>query len=324
MTSRVLFTILITATGVFGIGYYWGHRQAEMRMEREAPPAAILSKAVPNESTRKLEDLKAKFVRLSEEDYAEYLQIKDERAKYQKADEILGKIILLFLADLGVRVSKDQLSFARQSTSEQLRPTEAPRVDDSIGGGEQLKKSGLSIETAEIGGGKHLAEKSNTASEKDLDEIYSDKEVEDFLNKVTVNNLFDQLRQARSLNRQQLRSLRGTFVGQVHFDDVSKQRWDVKLIFQGREQDGELTGKAKVELSKDGKPFSTSRSSGNLGKNFSSLPGTSRGILVEANGGEGYFQLYAPQRLNSLVGLYYHREKVGEFKRTGVVTLFRQ
>lgn len=310
------------ATGVFGIGYYWGHRQAEIRIERESSDPVDVPADL--ESAQKLEDLKAKFIKLSEEDYAEYLQIKDERAKYQKADEIMGKIILLFLADLGVRVSKDQLSFAKEST-EKRAPRPAPADIRGESNAVRMGKSAaLSEARGEISPTKQLAMKGVVGNEKELDDIYSDKEVEDFLNKVTVTNLFDQLRQARALDRGQLRSLRGTFTGQVHFDDPAKKRWDVKLIFQGREQEGELTGRAKVELSKDGKAFSTSRSSGNLGKNFSSLPGTSRGILVEANGGEGYFQLYAPQRLNSLVGLYYHREKVGEFKRTGVVTLFRQ
>src|SRR5688500_10675646 len=55
----------------------------------------------------KLNELKGKFRELSENDIADYIRLKDMRAKYEKADEIFGKILSIFLLDLGLRISGD-------------------------------------------------------------------------------------------------------------------------------------------------------------------------------------------------------------------------
>ena len=322
MTGKAFVTTIVVALGLFAMGYFWGLQQGKPKQQRPAPVAYE-----PGEADQKLESLKSKFVKLSEEDYAEYLQIKDQRARYQKADEILGKIILLFLADLGVRVSQDQMKFAKEGSAPlgAVEPNSRPLKNRQDG--RRRKKAATASEGSVAKPQPNLPSKGLDkilASEKKLENVYSDEEVEEILKQVTLDNFFDHLRSSANMSVSQVERLSGMFAGKVHFDDSSKTSWDAKIIFSGRLEQGGLKGSAKVELSKDGKTFSNSRSKGNLGKNFKSLPGGSQGIIVEANGGDGYFQLYAPPRLNSLVGLYYHRQRIGEFKRTAVVTLFRQ
>lgn len=53
-----------------------------------------------------LTDAKANLISISQKEYQEYTQIKDLKQKYEKADELLGKIMLLFLADVGFRLQK--------------------------------------------------------------------------------------------------------------------------------------------------------------------------------------------------------------------------
>src|SRR4051812_35867240 len=60
-------------------------------------------------------ELKEKLQTLTDNDITEYYRLKNLEDKYKKADEILGKIVTLFLADLGIRVSKTTLKMASKS-----------------------------------------------------------------------------------------------------------------------------------------------------------------------------------------------------------------
>lgn len=61
---------------------------------------------------------KEKLGQLVEIDVGEYLRLKESEEKYEKANEILGKAILLFLADLHLRISDDKVEFAKRSIEE--------------------------------------------------------------------------------------------------------------------------------------------------------------------------------------------------------------
>src|SRR6185436_1827882 len=54
--------------------------------------------------------LRGKFEKITEQDIDEYIHLKDMKAKYEKADEIFGKILNIFLLDLGLRMSAKQIN----------------------------------------------------------------------------------------------------------------------------------------------------------------------------------------------------------------------
>jgi hypothetical protein len=84
---RVLGFMILLGVG-FALGYGFGKSQ-------EAPL-----------STLSLENAKTKFASLSERELEDYHQLKSLRGRYEKADEILGKMVLILLADVGVRFSQ--------------------------------------------------------------------------------------------------------------------------------------------------------------------------------------------------------------------------
>jgi hypothetical protein len=49
---------------------------------------------------------KRKFEQLAQTDYEDYLKLKTDAEKYKKADEILGKIMAIFMADLGIHLKE--------------------------------------------------------------------------------------------------------------------------------------------------------------------------------------------------------------------------
>ncbi len=48
--------------------------------------------------------LSGEFAQISQRELQEYMQLKDDKAKYEKANEILGRVMMLFIADMGLRV----------------------------------------------------------------------------------------------------------------------------------------------------------------------------------------------------------------------------
>ncbi|MGZ3709775.1 MAG: hypothetical protein ACXVBC_12720, partial [Bdellovibrionota bacterium] len=54
---------------------------------------------------------------LTEKELAEYYELKDLRAKYEKADELLGKMLLVLIADLSLPVPPDRLAQIQTSAA---------------------------------------------------------------------------------------------------------------------------------------------------------------------------------------------------------------
>jgi hypothetical protein len=262
------------------------------------------------------------FVKFSESDISDYLKLKSEKDRFYKAEEILGKIMLLFLVDLGIKTSGEQMAFARTVSQGRKRKDMVAPVDLT----ESDELAPNSLESASIQSANQLKSSSEAKmildAEKQLNELRSESEIENFLKSVSLGNLFDSLKNAQEIDSEQIRDLRGTFSGELVFDSPGQEKWDVRLVLSGRIENGTLVGKSRVELAKNGKIFSSSRSNGNL-SNLKSLPNGQRGVLIEILGGEGFFQLYSVPQLQKLIGLYYRRENTGTYPRAGSVILFR-
>lgn len=262
------------------------------------------------------------FAKFSESDISDYLKLKSEKDRHDKAEEILGKIMLLFLVDLGIKTSGEQMAFARTMSQGRKRKDMVAPVDLT----ESHEVTPNSLESISHEPSSQLKSSSEAKTileaEKQLNELRSESEIENFLKSVSLRNLFDSLKNAHEIDSEQIREMRGTFSGELVFDSPGQEKWDVRLVFSGKIESGTLVGKSKVELAKNGKIFSSSRSNGHL-SNLKSLPNGQRGVLIEILGGEGFFQLYSVPQLQKLIGLYYRRENPGSYHRAGSVILFR-
>ena len=84
-------TAIFTLTVGIALGFYW----SESRYAR----------------------LRERLTFLTENDIDDYLRLKRMEEKYAKADEILGKAMLIFLTELGLRLSDAQKEFAKKSST---------------------------------------------------------------------------------------------------------------------------------------------------------------------------------------------------------------
>ncbi|MEQ1875923.1 MAG: hypothetical protein ABL958_04700, partial [Bdellovibrionia bacterium] len=109
--QRVYVFIIVAAVAGFFAGKQWPRPHAAHPTEG----GPVCDGENPS-CDQKLEALKSKFQSISEKDIDEYIKLKDMKTKYEKADEIFGKILSIFLLDLGMRVSGQKLDEWKQAS----------------------------------------------------------------------------------------------------------------------------------------------------------------------------------------------------------------
>jgi len=304
-----LLTVIVVAF-LAGAAGYW--------LKPEGGPTPSEREALEN-----YKNLREKLDQLGQVDIEEYLRLKDQKARYEKADEILGKVLMLMLYDLGLRKSESQLQALKKkpapvSAPADLPPAAAPDV------------SGPPAETVKAAPAE---EKPPAVVKKNTErpaEIYSRSQVDDFLRSAEIPNFFNELRGGAMLNESQLEILNGSYYGRAIFDDPKDPPWQVEMRVDVRIEAGKYTGTHDIRLSKNGKQFSRTRSGGRRGRgtisneSYLGIEGDENAILVNAYGSDGYFQLYHFPRLNEYHGLVYLKKSIGNFERKGVVHLTKR
>jgi hypothetical protein len=262
---------------------------------------------------QKYHELQAKFEQLSQVDIEEYIQLKNQKEKYEKADEIFGKILTIFLYDLGIRASHKQLNAIKQSaltsTTTPSKLEEPPQPAIVRAQNDQPTLDVIKTPSREW-----------TQHGKQARELYTESEVKEFLEKVEIKDFFSELKSARSLTAEQIGELNGSYLGEVVFDDKSKANWHVEMTLNGRVVNNELRGRSRIVLSENGKVFSTSRDRGKP-KNIQGFAGDDNAFLISVYNDKGYMQLYNMERMNMLSGLLYLSNGVGQFSKVGTVIL---
>ncbi len=257
-----------------------------------------------------------KMQALASSDLEEYYRLKTAEEKYQKADEILGKIMQIFLADLALHVSGEAQEAAKVKFVSETPSAQAPSPSPV--------PAFLS----------HPAEKESEPvvasnwkqSEDKLLATRNERDIETALKEVRISNLDGELKNtSRFMNKTGLlNTLNGKFGGTARVTVKEKTRdWDIFMELAGSILNNELNGKVKIQLIENGKPFSTTSGNGGLGQFREFSKADSKTLLVRA--GSEYFQLYHLKDLNQLVGNVYHQESDDDpYEYIGTITLRRQ
>ena len=69
--------------------------------------ASVVS--LKSEEPARFEELQSKIQEIHDVDIQEYLKLKEQKAQFLKANDILSKMMMIFLADLGLRMSSKEL-----------------------------------------------------------------------------------------------------------------------------------------------------------------------------------------------------------------------
>lgn len=273
------------------------------------------------------ESLIAKLEQIHHIDTEEYLALREQKAKFEKADEILGKMMLIFLADLGFKASSEKHKLAVRMANGQGRtdsagappavPAAPAEASAALAAGEGLKPTA----SGEQNGAREFITR-----EKELDEVRNEAQAKEFLDKVAVDELFPELKTATRMRPEQFREVNGTFSGKIIFADSTKPIWDIEMTLDGVFRDDAIPGSIDIKMFKPGetKPFSHSRGKGDDVKNYQSFSGDSQAILINVYGDDGYLQVYAPKALGHLIANYYDKQGVASYKKSGTAVLLRR
>lgn len=288
--------------------------------------------AVPDADAGKYQELKAKLEKLGQVDIEEYLRLKDQKSRYEKADEIMGKILMLMLYDLGIRGTDQQLAkFKERVTPPDGPPSAGGPVDTQAPPAADNASAAARAARPKNAPPAPVAKSDWKANGEKVKEIYRADQVEDFLKSVEIPDFFGALRGGTAITEGQLEMIEGTFTGRALFEDPKEAPWNVFMSVNGEMQDGQPFGEFTVTLSKNGKQFSRVRSGRKRGEknpiksdNFMGIDGDPNSVIINAYGDDGYFQLYYFPRINEFHGLVYLKKSLGVFERKGVVHLTKR
>lgn len=255
-----------------------------------------------------LNTAKSNLISISQNEYLEYTQIKDLKQKYEKADELLGKIMLLFLADIGFRLQK--------STPIELPPPEAqtiplssPTITESPKAPQQPPIESIPADTGLTGKSKLIYSLRSTDA------------IQRALNDSLIENPKIESARGSLISKTNLKYLEGRYTGTISFLDGKRE--PLQVTWELTPDHSKSTSSGTFNLSLRG-PTKNSETSGQGDfKNLITLANDSHGYLVSACGDECYLQLYYNAPSDQFYGNYYETIKgsKNKFERLGLVHL---
>ena len=255
---------------------------------------------------------RSSLISISQNEYVEYTKIKDQKKKYEKADELLTKIMLLFLADVGFKVSKEvpaELSATRDELKTQ--PISTPRSGVSQVPSENPGSGNLALPS-----GSNLADKSSM-----IKNLATEKQIHEALDTAVIENPKIESVQGTVPSHKQIQLLDGKYYGTIRFLDGKREELSVSLDLMPDYSKSGLSGAFKLLIHGPEKN-SESSGQGNI-HNIVSLSQDQGGFLISGCGDECFLQLYYNSPSDQLFGNYYEITKSSNKKpeRVGLVNL---
>lgn len=263
----------------------------------------------------KYENLQKKIQQIHDVDFEEYVQLKEQKEKYLKADEILGKIFLVFLAEAGLKLSQKNIQQLRGQGISLPKEPEKAVADTAETAPCKPTKGAFGSETKE-----------DVAWLKNEKIFGADKLSEDEAKSLEIKDLFSVLKKAQPMGMATAQKINGVFDGSITFDGPPFL-WMMQLELEvtGENSSGVVEGKFKVALSEPNKePFSNSNSDGNQDQFLVTENSQAIFLKIKAKNKDNYLQLYITDGNRKLVGNYYEAVTLDQFKKIGTVSLSRR
>lgn len=240
----------------------------------------------------------------------------------------------VFVADLGLKLGQREFLFKESGNSKlncgPAANASAPPLQDS----NAVTASGTAGSKGNndpqgYGSSKLTATPGNTSEkpivwrelEKSRALVSTEREAEDFLKTVRLENFFSVIKSAIPVGSDGLNMLSGTFKGKLIFFDGNQKPKDVTLILSSSGQGASSTGKYELIISNGEQKESHTKGEGGF-KHFNGLGDGSAGVLIRFTP-DSYVQMYSSDRYNGLFGNYYTQESIDKFGPTGTMWLHR-
>ncbi len=304
MKSKIILSTLFFIVGLFSGAHFFSKTIRVKEFQN-------ISASTSNEGIN-LKKLERSIQKLTDDDLIEYAQLTEMKAKYEKADEILGKIMVLFLANIHLEINKNVKDYFVHNKRPKLKTLPSHPLSETT----NLKKTNIGPEVI-------------TDPFKDWDKSHFNKiESEEFeiveikTSKFELKNpyqFFKSAKDAKSIK--ELGLISGKFEGDLYITKgKNKGKIDkVVLDINFHQERNKLIGQYFVEISRDGKPYSTNRGSGDNGQ-AKIVKKPKRHYLLEASP-NSFFQVFPESSRNNqsnLFGKFYDDDEY-----IGLVKLYR-
>ncbi|MGE3975887.1 MAG: hypothetical protein AB7F59_15285 [Bdellovibrionales bacterium] len=280
-----------------------------------------------NLCSEQMEILRSKFEGLSKVDIQEYLELKEAKARYEKADEILGKIMTIFLADLGIRVAQGQLKLLKEQASS-VTKSNSPELTEK---GTVLAQA-VNTQITQSNSQQAPSAAGESQLRVNTNDVHSENELKDFFKTAQLESPTNAWRIGKGLNSEGAQMVSGIFEGEIIFDqplpkgvrnNYRKEPWKVRFETQIKNANDTYLGEIRHYIwNEKGKRISRTTSGPNSElKNF--RMGSDGSILIDAFGGDMIIQLYYFSNLSELSGIVYEKgtEVGSDFLRVGILRL---
>lgn len=261
---------------------------------------------------------------IAETDYKQYLTMPTSQLKCDKAEELLNRVIVLFLTDLAHHMRGSTPTLIPNRPHEEriaLPSAETKPAPSNIGSKLDQEPTHEANQTAV----KPKNQIAWATIVKSIKESRSEKEAVEALDKIVLPNLAATFRAAVGIGRDQLTTINGKYTGAVTFID-GREPWHIEWTVDGSMDKTAISGNYEITMAKQGKQFSRSR--GNItAKTFKVSNEDHSAIIIDVYGHDGYLQLYPVDKLEKLVGNMYLKvnsdDDISQATRQATVVLER-
>jgi hypothetical protein len=250
----------------------------------------------------KIEKNKKSFItaatNISNVDLLEYTKLKTMKEKYEKADEILGKIMLLFLANIQLEMNKDVKKYFTSSDRQKLRF-------------EEKKKEPIKVVISPF----------ESSSKDDLGKIENEdfSDIESKTSKFNLKEPYAFYKNAKSAtDLKDIFRLYGKFEGELYITKgknkgiIDSIHIDIKLMQVGNKLKGDYIS----ELRRSGSPYSTNRGSGE-NKQVKLINKPKKHLLLEMSP-SSFLQIFPSNESEIIIGRFYDNDEY-----MGLVRLYK-
>lgn len=274
--------------------------------------SSSLNKSQSNEN---LFQAKNDLILISQNEYLEYTKIKDLKQKYEKADELLGKVMVLFLADIGFkaqRISADKLDMV---SSDKENVSNVKTDSDAI---DSPSFTVAPVSTAVVQEPIIESLKGKSAL---IHSLKSREQIVEVLDKAVIENPKVAVASGSPVEQKQMKAIEGSFIGEITFFDKKREARNLSWELIPNYRENPIETEFHLRIYGGGKGESVASGRGQL-RHVSVLSEDPYAYMVETCGGECYLQMYYNGVRDQFYGNYYELKDANKkFERVGLINL---
>lgn len=261
-----------------------------------------------------LQEAQANLLKISQSEYQHYLAIKDLKEKYEKADELLGRVMLLFLAEVGLKTKAS----GEVSLSEDSSPSNRPS------GPETSSRPSIPQQNQDMIHQTAQHQPQNTAISATIARLEKEEDILVQLKKAEITSPKIEHAQGNLPTAKQVELLAGRYSGFIRYLNPEKPDLSVTWDLNVNPTEKGLEGTFVLKISGQGVNSETS-GRGTI-ENIVSLASDTNGFFVSSCGDRCFLQLYYSSATDRFHGSYYETTKEnpkGKPVRVGYVEMRR-